>query len=60
MIDEVKNFFFFFFLDLGRLGLAGCSQPNVTDSDQGSVAGMPLMEAILKRMKKVVVFVGLG
>ena len=35
-----------------KLGLVDCSEPSVTDSDLGCVAGMPLTKATLGRMNR--------
>ena len=60
MIDAIKSFFEIQEDCASKLGLVDCSEPSVTDSDQGCVAGMPLAKARLKRMKKVSVFDELG
>ena len=56
MIDEIKSFVEIWEDCASKLGLVDCSKPSVTDSDQGCVAGMPLVKGRLKRMKKVLVF----
>ena len=63
MIDKVtwSHAFFEIWEDCtSELGLVDCSEPSVTNSDQGCVARMPLTKARLKGMKKFAVFYGLG